>query len=66
MSKTEAKKVRIVTASSENGNGAYTKECRGPPEAGKSKKGDSPPALQKAKQLYRHLDFSPMRAMSDF
>ena len=66
MCKTEVKKVRIVTASSENGNGPYTKECRGPPEAGKSKKGDSLLDLQKATQLYLHLDFSAMRAMSDF
>ena len=46
------KKVRIVTASSENGNGPYTKECRGSLEAGKSKKGDSPLDRQEATELY--------------
>ena len=52
MRKTEAKKVRIVTASSENGNGSYTKGCRGPLETEKSKIGDSPLDLEKATELY--------------
>lgn len=48
----------------EDGRGLQDKECGQPLEAGKGKKTDSL-SLQKGMELYRYLDFSPMRPISD-